>query len=58
SADYFGHKVHIDLNEKLVMYGVTHICAIHGFSNKIFAFITSPIKNCIEIYAHLYMYSV
>ena len=26
-VDYFGHKVHIDQNEKLVMYGVTHICA-------------------------------
>ena len=27
SAEYFGHKVHVDQNEKLVMYGVTHICA-------------------------------
>ena len=29
SAEYFGHKVHIDQNEKLVMvmYGVTHVCA-------------------------------
>ncbi len=26
-ADYFGHKVHIDQNEKLVMFGVTHACA-------------------------------
>ena len=24
-ADYFGHKLHIDQNEKLVMYGVTHM---------------------------------
>ena len=29
-ADYFGHKLHIDQNEKLVMYGVTHICAVDG----------------------------
>ena len=54
SADYFGHKVHIDQNEKLVMFGVTHICAINSYSSKIVAFITSPIKNCIEIYSHLY----
>ena len=26
-ADYFGHKVHIDQNEKLVMFGVTHVCS-------------------------------
>ena len=23
-ADYFGHKLNVDQNEKLVMYGVTH----------------------------------
>ena len=32
-ADYFGHKVHIDQNEKLSMYGVTHISAIDGYSS-------------------------
>ena len=53
-ADYFGHKVHIDQNEKLVMYGVTHVCTIDGYSSKIVAFIMTPIKNCIEIYSHLY----
>ena len=53
-ADYFGHKVHIDQNEKLVMYGVTHVCTIDGYSSKIVAFIMTPIKNCIEIYLHLY----
>jgi hypothetical protein len=54
SADYFGHKVHIDQNEKLVMFGVTHICAVDGYSGKIVGFITMPIKNCIEIFSHLY----
>ena len=54
SADYFRHKGHIDQNEKLVMCGVTHICAIDGYSNKIVGFITMPIKNCIEIYSQLY----
>jgi len=29
-ADYFGHKLHIDQNEKLVMYGVTHVTAVDG----------------------------
>ena len=31
-ADYFGHKLHVDQNEKLEMYGVVHIVAIHGHS--------------------------
>ena len=35
-ADNFGHKLHIDQNEKLLMYGVTHIGAVDGFSRKIF----------------------
>ena len=32
---YFGHKLHVDQNEKMVMYEVTHICAVGGFSGKI-----------------------
>ena len=35
TADYFGHKVHLDENEKLVMYGVTHVCAKVGYSGKV-----------------------
>ena len=53
-ADYFGHKLHVDQNEKLVMYGVTHIGAIDGFSGKVVEFISMPIKNNVEIYTHLY----
>ena len=53
-ADYFGHKLHIDQNEKLVMYGVTHICAVDGFSGKIVGFVTMPVKNNVEIYTHLF----
>ena len=53
-ADHFGQKLHVDQNEKLVMYGVTHIAAIDGFSGKIVGFISMPIKNNIEIYTHLY----
>ena len=57
TADYFGHKVHVDQNEKLVMYGVTHVCAKDGYSGKVVGFITMPIKNNIEIYAHLFRYN-
>ena len=56
--DYFGHKLHIDQNEKLVMYGVTHIGAVDGFSGKIVGFVSMPIKNNVEIYTHLYRYVV
>ena len=53
-ANYFGHKLHIDQNEKLAMYGVCHICASDGYSSKIVGFITMPIKNNLEIYEHLF----
>ena len=53
-ASYFGQKLHIDQNEKLVMFGVTHICAIDGYSGKIVGFISMPIKNNVEIYTHLF----
>lgn len=53
-ADYCGHKLHIDQNEKLVMFGVTHICGVDGYSSKIVGFLTMPIKNCIEIYSNFF----
>lgn len=53
-ADYAGHKLHIDQNEKLVMYGVTHLAAVDVFSGMIVGFITMPIKNNVEIYSNLY----
>ena len=52
-ASYFGHKLHIDQNEKMVMYGVTHVCAVDGFSGKIVAFASMPVKNTVEIYKHI-----
>ena len=57
-ADYFGHKLHVDQNEKLAMFGVTHIAAIDGYSAKIVGFVTMPIKNNLEIYEHLYRYVI
>ncbi|XP_065894563.1 uncharacterized protein [Dysidea avara] len=53
-ADYFGHKLHVDQNEKLVMYGVTHVTAVDGYSGMIVGFTSMPIKNNIEIYCNLY----
>ena len=40
-----GHKLHIDQNEKLVMFGVTHIIAVDGYSKKIVANATMPVKK-------------
>ena len=48
-ARYFGHKIHLDQNEKLVMYGATHVIAIDGYSTKIVSYITSPVKNNLVI---------
>ena len=53
-ADYVGHKLHLDQNEKMVMYGVTHVAAVDGYSGMIMGFVTMPIKNNVEIYSHLY----
>ena len=53
-ADYFEHKLHIDQNEKLVMYGVTHVVAIDGHSRFIPAGSTMPIKNNKTIYERIF----
>lgn len=50
SANYFGHKLHLDQNEKLCAFGVTHVIARDGFSGKIVAYMTLPIKNNVAIY--------
>lgn len=47
-------KVHIDQNEKLAMFGVTHVCAVDGYSGKIVGFATMARKNNALIYEHLY----
>ena len=58
-ADYFGHKLkmHMDQNEKLTMYGLTEVSACDGYSGKIVAFATMPVKNNVLIYEHIYRYS-
>ncbi|CAL8270603.1 unnamed protein product [Arctogadus glacialis] len=54
NAEYMGHKLHVDQNEKLVMFGVTHVMAIDGFSKKVVGHSTMPIKNNIVIYEEVY----
>ena len=53
-CEYFGEKIHVDQNEKITLFGVTHVCAVDGYSGKIVGLITMPIKNCVTVYEHLY----
>ena len=55
-AKYFGHKLHVDQNEKLVEYCVTHVIARDGFSGKIVSYLTLLIKKNLAIYEHIYRY--
>ncbi|KAL2091679.1 hypothetical protein ACEWY4_013942 [Coilia grayii] len=36
-AEYMGHKIHMDQNEKMVMFGTTFVIAVDGYSKKIVA---------------------
>ena len=53
-ARYFGHKLHIDQNEKLGHFGATHIAAIDGYSGLVVSHIIIPIKNCVAVYHNLF----
>ena len=44
NADYFDDKVHLDQNEKLKMFGVTHVMARDDFSRMIVAFLRFLLK--------------
>ena len=55
-ARYFGHKLHCDQNEKLVMYGVTSFIARDGYSGKVMNFAVMPVKNSTAVYDLLYRY--
>uniref|UniRef100_A0A1X7V6H7 Uncharacterized protein n=1 Tax=Amphimedon queenslandica TaxID=400682 RepID=A0A1X7V6H7_AMPQE len=44
-AQNFGHKLHLDHNKTLQMYGDTHALAIDGFSGKTIAYVTAAIKK-------------
>ena len=55
-ADYFGHKLHINQNEKLVMCGVTPVTAIDGHSRFVLCGVTMLVKNNQIIYEKVYRY--
>ena len=55
-ADYFGLKLHIDQNEKLVMYVVTHVTVIDGHSRFASCRVTMPVKNNQIVYEEVYRY--
>ncbi|KAK7145575.1 hypothetical protein R3I93_013344 [Phoxinus phoxinus] len=57
-AAYMGHKLHLDQNEKLAMFGVTHVIAIDGYSSKVVAHATMPVKNNLIIYEDVYRSAV
>ena len=52
-ANYFGNKVHMDENEKLVTFGCACVCARNGFSGAIVGFSVMPLKNNMIIYDEL-----
>ncbi len=56
-AEYFGHKLHMDQNEKLVMFGATHVMAVDGFSGKIVGYASMQLKNNLTIYDKVYRYA-
>ena len=49
-----GQKVHMDQNEKLAMFGVTHVVASDGYSKKIVGHSTMAIKNNLVIYEDVF----
>ena len=53
-AQYHGHKIHLDQNEKLIRFGVTHVAASDGYSGKLLGIVSMPTKNCIAIYSELF----
>lgn len=57
-ALYYGHKIHIDQNEKLVSFGVTSVISRDGYSGKIITFAVMPVKNNIAIYDLIFRYTV
>ncbi len=49
-----GHKLHMDQNEKMVMFGVTRVIAVDGYSKFFFANAIMSTKNNLAIYDAVY----
>ena len=45
----------MDPNEKCVMFGITHVAAVDGYSCKIVGFITLSKKNPILMYQRMFL---
>jgi len=58
NAQYFGHKLHMDQNEKLGMFGCTHVLGVDGFSGKVVAWKSMPVKNNLMIYDSVYRFDL
>ena len=58
SARYFGHKLHLDQNEKLVNYGVTYVLSGDGYSGKIVSAAVMPVRNNELIYTYVFRAAV
>ena len=54
-ANCFGHKMNFDQNEKLLMYGVTHVIAIDGYSRFITIY-TMLVKRNVVIYEEVFRF--
>ena len=54
NAEYFGHKIHYDQNEKLGMFGIVHVCAQDGFSGKADGHATMARKSNLVMYEEIH----
>jgi hypothetical protein len=50
NAQYFGHKLFMDQNEKIGMFGATHVLAVDGYSVEIVAWKGMPVKSSLIIF--------
>jgi len=53
-AEYFGHKLHLDQNEKLIPYGLREVIVVDGYSSFITAKSVMPLKNNLVIYQEVF----
>lgn len=45
-------------NEKLALFGVTHVIAIDGYTSKVVSHAAMPVKNNLVIYEAVYRYAI
>ena len=47
-TDYLGHKLHVDQNQKHIMFGVTHMCAVDGYSENWWGLLPCPSRTVLR----------